>query len=157
MGGSNTGSSVLDRLVRNGEFSKIMTNHLWLDLNLCEHLSVVNSNNGSSHLRNNNHVSQVSLDNIWLLVDRAFLLLLAELLDQSHGLALETPVELAPDSAGEELHETFIVHVKELVEINSTVGVLTEGPFLLQLCGFSVTHDCYNLSLVEVNQANISL
>merc|ERR1719516_607318 len=67
----------------------------------------------------------MGLDNVGLLVDGAFLLLLAELL----------------------------VHVQKLIKINSTVSVFTEGSLLLQLCGFSVTHDYYNLSLVEVNQA----
>ena len=74
-----------------------MSDHLWLDLHLGEHLAIVNSNNGSSHLGDNNHVSQVGLDNIGLLVDWAFLLLLAELLDQSHGLALQSSGELTPD------------------------------------------------------------
>merc|ERR1719328_419482 len=44
----------------------------------------------------------MGLDNVGLLVDGAFLLLLAELLDQGHWLALQSSGELAPDSAGEE-------------------------------------------------------
>ena len=74
-----------------------MTNHLWLDFNLCEDLAVVDSDNGSGHLGNNNHVSQMGLDNVGLLVDGAFLLLLAELLDQGHWLALQSSCELAPE------------------------------------------------------------
>ena len=73
-----------------------MANHLWLDLDLCEHLSVVHAHDGASHLGHDNHVPQMGLHNIGLLVDGAFLLLLAELLDQSHGLALESSGELAP-------------------------------------------------------------
>ena len=84
-------------LVGDGELSKIVTDHLWLDFDLGEDLSVVDTDNGSSHLGNNDHVSKMGLDNIGLLVDWAFLLLLAELLDQSHGLALQSSGELTPD------------------------------------------------------------
>ena len=34
MGGTNTGSTVLHRLVRDGELAKVMSDHLSLDLNL---------------------------------------------------------------------------------------------------------------------------
>ena len=74
-----------------------MTNHFRLDFDLVEGLAVVYTNNGSSHLGNNDHVSKMGLDNIGLLVDWAFLLLLAELLDQSHRLALQSSGELTPD------------------------------------------------------------
>ena len=89
-------SSFVSNLVGDGELSQVVTNHLRLDFNLREDLAVVDSNNGSSHLRNDNHVSQVGLDNIRLLIDGAFLLLLAELLDQSHWLTLQSSCELTP-------------------------------------------------------------
>merc|ERR1719411_1674440 len=153
VGGSNTGSSVLNRLVGDGELSQIVADHLWLDLHLGEDLPVVDTNNGVGHLRDHHHVPQVGLHNIGLLVDGSGLLLLTELLDQSHWLALHSSGELAPDPAGEELHQTLIVHVEELVEIHTTVGVFAEGSLLLQLGGLSVSHAGYFLSLVEVNQA----
>ena len=135
-------------LVGDGELSKIVTNHLWLDFDLGEDLAVVHSNDRSSHLWNHDHVSQMGLDNIGLLVDGAFLLLLAELLDQSHGLTLESSGELAPDSAGEQLHQTLVVHVQKLVKIHTTVGELPEGPLLPQLCSL-ISHDYYKLSAMS--------
>lgn len=59
MGSTNTRPTVLDGLVRDGEFSKIMANHFRLDLNLIEGLAVIDSNYAANHLRYNNHVSQV--------------------------------------------------------------------------------------------------
>ena len=56
------------------------------------------------------------------------------------------PQEASPDPACEELHETLIVHVQELVQINPTVGELTEGPLLLQLSSLIVSHGYYKLS-----------
>merc|ERR1719411_2083278 len=150
---SDTRPSVLHRLVRDLELSKIVSDHLGFDLHLGEDLAVVNAHDGAGHLGDHDHVSQVSLDDIGLLVRRTLLLLL-ELLDEGHGLALQSPGELAPDPAGEELHESLIVHVQELVEVDSTEGKLPEGPLLPQLGGGGfVTHVYYNLSLVEVNQA----
>ena len=74
-----------------------MSNHLRLDLHLGEDLAVVHTHDGAGHLGDHDHVSQMSLDDVGLLVGRALLLLLAELLDESHGLALQSPGELAPD------------------------------------------------------------
>jgi hypothetical protein len=60
---------------------------------LVEFLSRVDANNATNHLGNNNHVSQMCLDEVGLLIGLGLLLRLTELLDQTHGLALETPVE----------------------------------------------------------------
>lgn len=72
-----------------------MTDHLRLDLDLVELLSGVDTNNRADHLWDDNHVTQVRLDDVWLLVGLGLLLSLTELLDQTHGLALETAVETA--------------------------------------------------------------
>jgi len=154
VGSSDTGPSVLHRLVRDGELSKIVSDHLGLDLHLGEDLAVVHTHDGAGHLGDHDHVPQVSLHDVGLLVGGALLLLLAELLDEGHRLALKSPGELAPDPAGKELHEALVVHVQELVQVDPAVGELAEGPLLPQLGGGGfVTHVYYNLSLVEVNQA----
>lgn len=64
VGSTNTRPSVLDRLVTDGELSKIMANHLGLDLNLIEGLAIVDSNNAPNHFRYNDHVAKVSSN--WL-------------------------------------------------------------------------------------------
>lgn len=61
---TNTGPSVLDRLVTYGELSKIMTDHLRLDLNLVEGLAVVHTNDATNHFRYDDHVPEVSSN--WL-------------------------------------------------------------------------------------------
>jgi hypothetical protein len=112
---TDTGSSMLDRsavlmlasirmilttpafgrryVLRDREFSQIVSNHLRLDFDLVEFLSRVDANNATNHLRNHNHVSQMRLDEVGLLIGFGLLLRLTELLDQTHGLALETSVE----------------------------------------------------------------
>lgn len=70
-----------------------MSNHFRLDLNLVELLSRVDANHATNHFGDHNHVSKVCLDKIRLLVGFSLLLGLTQLLDQPHGLALETAVE----------------------------------------------------------------
>ena len=65
-----------------------MSHHFRLNFYLIEFLARVDANNAPNHLRHDNHVPQMSLDEIRLLIRLGLLLRLAELLDQAHGLAL---------------------------------------------------------------------
>merc|ERR1719153_1196754 len=143
VGGSDSGPTVLHRLVGDGELAQVMANHLWLHLNLCEDLAIVNSNNGSGHLGDNDHVPEVGLHHVGLLVGGSLLLLLPQLLDQGHGLPFESPGELPPDPADKQLHQLLVVHVEELVEVDTPVGELPDSPPLLQL-DVGVSHDCFS-------------
>lgn len=62
MGGTNTWSTVLDRLVTDGEFGQVMSNHLRLYFYLVEGFTIVDSNDASDHLWNDDHIAQVSSD-----------------------------------------------------------------------------------------------
>ena len=63
----------------------------------------VNTTDGSNHLGDDDHVSQVSLDGSGLFVGSGLLLGLSELLNQSKGLPLETSLEPSPRSGVDEL------------------------------------------------------
>jgi hypothetical protein len=84
---------VLDWGVRDGEFSEVVSNHLRLKIYLVEFLSRVDTDDGADHFWDDNHVAEVSLDNVWLLIWLGLLLCLSQLLDQTHRLALKTTVE----------------------------------------------------------------
>ena len=90
-----------------------MTDHLGLDLNLVELLSGVDTDNAANHLWDNNHVSEVSLDKIWLLVGSSLLLCLSQLLDQTHWLALETTVEPTAGTSMDDVAELVRGEVEE--------------------------------------------
>lgn len=98
-----------------GEFTKVVANHLGLDLNLVELLSGVNTDDAADHLGDNDHVTQVGLDEVGLLVGLGLLLGLAELLDQAHGLALKTTVEPAAGAGVHDIAELFGGEVEEPV------------------------------------------
>jgi len=130
VGGTDTGATVLDGLVGDRKFAEVVSDHLRLDFDLIEGFSLVNTDDASDHFRHDDHVSQMSLDGVGLFVGQASLLALAQLLDETHGLALQAACELAANAAGEQLHQLVGGHVKELVEIDSSVGVLPEGSLL---------------------------
>ena len=66
---------MLDRLVRDGELCEVVANHLRLDLNLVECLAVVDTNDASNHLRDNDHVAEMGPHWLRLLTGRSILFL----------------------------------------------------------------------------------
>ena len=90
-----------------------MANHLRLDLHLVELLARVDANDASNHLGDDNHVTKVSLDKVGLLVGLGLLLGLAQLLDQAHGLALQTAVEATAGAGVNDIAEFLGGEVEE--------------------------------------------
>lgn len=119
--GTDTGTTVLDGAVRDGELGEVVTDHLRLDLDRVEdlgtmisreqqsryvvsaHLAVVDANDTANHLRDDDHVAQVGLDDSRLLIGGRLLLRLAELLDKTHGAALQTALEPPARASVDEL------------------------------------------------------
>jgi len=141
--GTDTRTTVLHGFVGDGELAEVVANHFGFDFNLVESFSLVDTNDAADHLGHDDHVSQMRLDGIGFFIGKARLLALTQLLDKSHGLSLEAAGELATNPAGEQLHQLIGGHVKELVKIDASVGVLPEGSLL----GLRVRHFETNLVL----------
>jgi hypothetical protein len=92
-----------------------VADHLGLDLDLVELLAGVDTNDAANHLGDDNHVTEVGLDEVGLLVGAGLLLGLAELLDETHGLALETTVEPSAGTGVDEVAELLRAKVEEPV------------------------------------------
>jgi len=122
--GTNTGPTVLDRLVCDGELAKVVANHLRLDLHLVELLSGVDADNAANHLRHDDHITQMSLDKLRLLVWLSLLLSLAQLLDEAERAALQTPVDLSPRAGVEDVPELIGVEVEQAVKQGSVLALL---------------------------------
>ena len=90
-----------------------MADHLGLDLDLVELLAGVDTNDGTDHLGDDDHVTEVSLDEVGLLVGLGLLLGLTELLDQTHGLALEATVETSAGTSVDDIAELLAREVEE--------------------------------------------
>ena len=65
---TNTRAVMLHRSISKRELAQIVTNHLSLDLNVVEVVTIVHTNNTSNHLRNNNHVTEMSLHRLRTLI-----------------------------------------------------------------------------------------
>lgn len=102
-------------VLRDRELSQVVANHLRLDLNLVELLAGVDADDAADHLGDDDHVTEVSLDKVGLLVGAGLLLRLAELLDQAHGLALETTVEPAAGTGVDDIAKLLRGEVEEPV------------------------------------------
>lgn len=100
---------------------------------LIEGLAVVDSNDRSDHFWDDDHVAQVSLHDCGLLHWWSFFLGLAQLLEQSHRLALQATGETPADTAVHQFAQLLVGHIQELIQVNSTVSEFTEGTLLAHL------------------------
>ena len=94
---------MLNRLVRARELSEVVASHFRFNFNRVEDLSVVDTNDRSNHLRYDDHVTEVGLDNSGLFIWWGSLLGLAQLLDKSHRALLETTLEPTASTGVDEL------------------------------------------------------
>lgn len=97
------------------ELAQVVSNHLRLDFDLVEFLARVDADNAANHLWDNDHVTQMRLDEVGLLVWLGLLLGLAEFLDQAHWLALETAVESAAGTGVNDIAEFLRREIKKPV------------------------------------------
>lgn len=107
--------------VSDGELTQVVTNHLWLNLNLVEGLTVVNTNDRTNHLWNDNHVSQVGLDNSWLLIWLSGELSSTQLLDQTVWLLVQTSLESSSDTSVGQLSEVLGGELQKVLEVDTSV------------------------------------
>lgn len=71
------------------------------------YLAVVNTDYTADHFGNDDHVSEVGLDDCGFLIRGCFLLCFAQLFDKAHWTAFETTVELATSACVNELRTLF--------------------------------------------------
>ena len=92
-----------------------MADHLRLDFDLVELLAAVDSDHAANHLRHDDHVAQVCLDQVGLLVRLGVLLRLAQFLDQAHRAALEASIESAAGAGMQDREELIRGNIEKSV------------------------------------------
>lgn len=93
LGSSYTWPAVAGGLVGDGELSEVATNHIELDFDRHEALSVVDGDHIADHLGHDDSVSEVGLDGHWLFTWLHILLGLAALEEEAVVLVLDLYVE----------------------------------------------------------------
>lgn len=92
-----------------------------LDFNLVESLPIVHSNHGPNHLRQDDHVSQMGLHNLWLLHGGSVFLGLAQTLQEGLLLAAQATVQPPPLAGAVQLHQLLTAKkYTSMVETNYT-------------------------------------
>lgn len=81
----------------------------------------VDTDDGADHLGHNDHVTQVRLDHRRLLVGAGRLLRLSQLLDQTDGAALQTPLEPSARTSMDELGPLVLSSTKAVCHPPSRV------------------------------------
>lgn len=99
----------------------------YLDFDGIEHLSVVDTHDGTDHLGNDNHVTKMSLHGLGLLMLRGSLLGLSQFLYEVEVLPLQTPLEASPLARAYEVEKLLVGHIKEGIKIDTTEVELPEG------------------------------
>lgn len=108
MRGTNTWTTVFDGFVGARELGEVVPCHFRFDFDGVEGLAIVYTDDATDHLRDDDHVSQVSLYDGWFLVRRGLFFGFAEFLDETHWTAFEAAVELATSTCVDEFNELFI-------------------------------------------------
>lgn len=127
-GCSNSWPSVANWLVRDRVLGQIVSQHIWLNLYLIECLSIVYTDDATNHLWYDDHVSQVRADWLWLFTSSFHgFSSLAELLDEGHALSVQPSLESTALTGAVKLYKFVNAHIKELLQVDSTIRVLSEG------------------------------
>lgn len=115
---------MLDGLVRQREFAEVVPNHVGLDLNVAERLTVVDADNAADHFRHDNHVPQVRVDGSRLLVRSGRLLGLPKPLNQRKRLSLQAALQTAANIGREQRQELRSRTTDQVLYLNATVEEL---------------------------------
>ncbi len=120
-----------------------MPNHFRFDFNLIESLPIVHTNDASNHFRYYDHIAQVGSHWFWLLTSWGLTFRLAKLLDQGHGLSLQSPLEPSSGTGLEELDKLISGHVEKRIQIDTPEAELLERSLLRHSWGhinFDIRH-----------------
>lgn len=88
-----TNFTVTNGLVRHGEFSQVVTDHVRLNFHIVPVLAGVDFAYGTNHLWHDDAVTKMSFDSLGLLTVNAVLNRCLELLDKSIILLVDTSLE----------------------------------------------------------------
>lgn len=104
---THTWLSWVHELVRDRELAKVVARHLRLDLDSVENLAVVDTDDGTDHLRHDDHITQMRLHGGGLLVRGRSGLGFAQFFDETHRALLETTLEPTSSASVYELFEVI--------------------------------------------------
>ena len=168
MSSTNTGAVVLHGVVSQSELTQVVTNHLSLDFNVAEVVTVVHTDNATDHLGNNDHVTEVGLHGLRALVLTSSSLLkhqkqiqlqieqrrtysLLKSLQESHRLSLQTTAET---TAGTSLQTRKYIARKNQTRVNTTTRSITKRETLPHFTYSNQLHQILRREIQKLVQIN---
>ena len=136
-GGTDTDLTVTNGLVSHGVLTKVVTNHVSSDLDGVPVLSGVDFGNGTDHLGHDDAVSEMGLDRLGLLSVRALLHGLDQSLNKTVVAGLDSTSEASLLAGAEHVDNLRGGELKKLLELDTSINLLSECFFLGSLCGLS--------------------
>jgi len=133
VGGTNTRTRVSNRGIGDGELTEVTANHLGLHLDGDEGLTVVNTDDGTRHLGDDDHTAEVGLHHGGLLTNLGGLLCLTEALHERALLCSELTAEDTALAASQKVDHLVTGKSHHLLNGQSTVVVDLELTPLLEL------------------------
>ena len=130
MSGTDTGATVVNGLVGEGELTEVVTDHLGLDFNRVESLAVVDADDSTDHVGGDDLVAAVGADSLGLLAVRDVLLALLYTLGKNLVLEVDVAGIGTTGTGREEGIDLLLAEGEELLELDTTVFELTESTLL---------------------------
>ncbi len=125
-GGTNTDLTVTNGLVGHGILTKVVSDHIGSDFDSVPVLARVDFADGADHLGHDDAVSEMRLDRRGLLTIGAVLDGLDELLDEAVVTGLDTASESSALSGAEHVDHLGSAEFEELLELDTSVNLLSE-------------------------------
>ena len=129
-GGTDTDLTVANWLVSHGVLTEVVADHVSLDFNAVPVLAGVDFANGADHLGHDDAVAEMSLDCLGLLTVGSVLDGLGQLLDEAIVARLDSLSESSSLAGLEHGDQLLGLQVKQLLELDTSVNLLSECFFL---------------------------
>ena len=121
--------SVLDGLVGRRVLTEVVTDHVSLDFDLSPDLARVHCGDGTDHFGHDDGIAQVGLDSLGLVTELSVLCGVLELLGKLAVALGHTVLESAASARLEHRDNLSGVHLEQLVELDTSVNLLSERFF----------------------------
>ena len=138
-----TDLAVTDGLVGHGVLTEVVTDHVSSDFNFGPVLATVDCSDGADHLGHDDGITKVGLDGLGLVAKLSVLGGVLELLGQLAVALGNSVLESAALAGLEHRNDLSGIHLEQLVQLNTSVNLLSER-FFFACIGMSSCLGCCN-------------
>ena len=120
------GFTMDDRSISDGEFTKIFADHRFLNVHYSEYFTIVNTDTGTNHFGENNHVSKVGLHNSRRFTRGSVLEGCLDLGHQTNVRPRETSTKPPTLTGRQKIKKLVVLKGKKIFSKLTSIGKLTD-------------------------------